>query len=177
MGLEPKPYLDRELIDQTFRQRAAAAHPDHTGDTAVFQELHTAATLLRSPASRLRFLAGSAEKKSTSLPTEAADLFLKIASSLNKADSVITSYHAAQGALAKAVLMGSLQTSQLEISSLRDVINDWQYSLEKKLQELDKAWPAVEASELLALADEFTFASRWKEQISERLLALTTLFN
>ncbi|MFI0348781.1 MAG: hypothetical protein ACH346_08525 [Chthoniobacterales bacterium] len=175
LGFERRPYLDGKLLDQKLRKLAAIAHPDRSGDTAVFQELHSATTLLRSPALRLRLLAGSLEEKSKILPPEAVHLFSKIASCLNNADTLIASYQKAQGALAKALLMAPLKASQLELDSLYYAICNWKDSLENNLQQLDAAWPAVTVSELLTLADSFAFATRWEEQISERKFVLKTI--
>lgn len=176
LGLEARPYLDPLQVDQQFRALAAKAHPDKEGgDKELFQQLHAASMLLSSPASRLRFLAGPSEQKTSFFSSEITTLFSTIASTLNKVDAAISSYHGARGALAKALLLTSMHEAQENITSLNHSIEEWKLGLEKELQDLDRAWPNIKPSELLALADRFTFCSRWEKELRERLLALEIL--
>ena len=175
LELPCRPYLDPEHLETSFRRLAATHHPDQaTGSVHAFQQLQEAVTILRQPAKRLRALAGSLEAAS-SFPTAAADLFQTMGFALRQAEDVITRYHAAQGTLAKALLMQSLVAARTELTTAEESLQKWQQLLSDQLQSLDAAWPEVEATELLALADSFAFAQRWSDQLRERMLAFTTL--
>lgn len=177
MELESRPYLDPQLIDERFRKLAARLHPDQKdGDTLAFQELHAATTILRSPEKRLRLLTkSSSEKKRTFFSSETGALFSAISEALSKADALAKKYQETHSGLAKAVLLGLLKKEFAELSTLSTSVKKWRNELEKKLLSLDAAWPAISSDEMLSLADEFTFCSRWEAQLKERLLTMMLL--
>lgn len=170
----PRPYLDSELLESTLRRLSAIHHPDQkTGNTHSFQQLQEAAALLRSPSSRLKILAASSEK--IPFPTAAGKLFSLIASVLEKSKAALASYHAASGALAKALLMPTLLESRSQLTAADNALQAWQQNLNKELQTLDACWPEVDKNELLCLANSFTFAERWHQQLREQSLAFALI--
>lgn len=177
LNLQRQFHLDPNAIEETFRRTAALHHPDQAGgSTASFHELQEAAVILRDPAKRLRYLAGVAETSSIPLPAVATDLFPTIVTQLQSSDSLLKKYQATQGSLAKAIMINELLNARLKINEVLSSVQQWQETLEQKLRNLDTAPSEASPQELLELANSFSFAQRWDQQLSERELMLKTLF-
>ena len=174
LGLSRAFHLDPNTIEEAFRRAAALCHPDQAdGSTASFHKLQEAAAILRDPAKRLHYLAGTAETSSIPLPAVATDLFPTIVTQLQSSDSLLKKYQATQGSLAKAIMINELVNARLKINEVLSSVQQWQEALEQKLRDLDTAGGSPQ--ELLELANSFSFAQRWNQQLRERALMLTTL--
>jgi curved DNA-binding protein CbpA len=169
LGIPRRPVVDLDLLEKNVRSLASKHHPDHvTGDTSTFEKIQEAATLLRHPTSRLRFLAREATAEKNT-PTIAKELFSTVATALSQAEEKITAYHAASGVLAKALLTKDLLKARTTLITAQQSLQQWQELLSRQLQEFDTTWPEVTSSELLTLASSFLFAQRWEKQLQEAL--------
>jgi len=174
LALSKRPLLSEEEIATAYRKLARELHPDQAGgDANRFKELGEAAAILRDPARRLRTLAG-VDAGSTP-PSEAADLFPKVAALLQEADSLITRYTTATNPLAKAVLASPLKKLAADLESLLGMVQGWHYSLNARLSALDATWATNDSKEVAELADSFSYATRWESQLRERKLSLDCL--
>ncbi|MCX6958174.1 MAG: J domain-containing protein [Verrucomicrobiae bacterium] len=176
LGLPRTFYLDLNAIEEAFRRSAALHHPDQAGgSTASFHELQEAATILRDPAKRLRYLASAPETSSIPLPAAATALFPTIVTQLQYSDVLLKKYQATQGSLAKAIMIDELVNTRLKINEVLSSVQQWQDDLAQKLRDLDTGASETSPQELLELANSFSFAQRWNQQLRERELMLTTL--
>lgn len=175
LNLPRKFYFDSYVIEKTFRHAAASQHPDQAGgSTASFHELQEAANILRDPAKRLRYLAGAPETSSIPLPAAAMTLFPTIVTQLQCSDALLKKYQATQGSLAKAIMSDELVNARLKINEVLSSVQQWQEALEQKLRDLDATASASSSEALLELANSFSFAQRWDQQLRERALLLRT---
>lgn len=180
LGIARRPLLDPEEIGSAYRRLAGQLHPDQaSGDTLKFRELSEAAATLKDHARRLRELAGgSASSSGGSLPSEAADLFPKVAGVLQQADSLLVKQDAITNALAKALLLTPLKKAVEDLESILSLLDSWRMTLIQELHRLDQEWPAERTpspsmvTDLGTLADSFTYAGRWELQLRNRKLAL-----
>jgi len=176
LGMARRFYLDPNVIEEAFRRTAAQHHPDQaTGSTASFQELQEAAIILRDPAKRLRFLAGIPEPRSLPLPPAAMELFPLVTDCLQKSESFAKKYQSASGALTKALLSEELLQERLALQQTLQQVEKWESSLQQQLQSWDASLAQPSLEELLELANQFTFAQRWLQQLRERELLLKTV--
>ena len=131
--------------------------------------------MLRDPARRLRYLAGAPKTSSVPLPAAAMELFPTIVAQLQFSDSLLKKYQSTQGVLAKATMIDGLVNTHHKINDILFSVQQWQESLEQKLHALDSASTEPSSEVLLELANSFSFAQRWHQQLQERSLSLTTL--
>jgi len=174
LSLPKSPYLSEEEIGTAYRKLAGELHPDQAGgDASRFKELGEAVAIIRDPARRLRSLAGV--DGGSSPPPEAADLFPKVATLLQEADSLIARHAAATNPLSKAVLAAPLKKLTTDLESLLGIIHGWHASLDARLRVLEATWPTHNPKEVAELADSFAYATRWESQLGERKLSLECL--
>ena len=179
LGVARRPLLDPEEIGSAYRRLAGQLHPDQaSGDALKFRELGEAAAILKDPAPRLRELAGGSAPSGGSLPPEASDLFPKVATVLQQADSLLEKQGSATNALAKALLVTPFRKLADDLETILSLLESWKSTLHQELQRVDQEWPehgSPSRSALAALthlADSFTFAGRWELQLRNRKLAL-----
>jgi curved DNA-binding protein CbpA len=174
LGLPRRPLLSEEEIGTAYRQLAATLHPDQSGgNESQFKELGEAMAILRDPARRLRSL--MSPSSGTSIPPEAAELFPRVASLLREADDLLARHATASNPLAKAVLAAPLKKLSVELDSLLLTIEAWHSDLNNHLSALDAVWPEHDPEAIAALADSFSYATRWESQLRERKLAFECL--
>ena len=174
LSLPKRPYLSEEEIGTAYRKLAGELHPDQAGgDASRFKELGEAAAILRDQARRLRSLAGV--DAGSIPPPEAADLFPKVATLLQEADSLFARYAAATNPLSKAVLAAPLKKLASDLERLLGIIHGWHASLDARLRALEATWPTHNPKEVAELADSFSYATRWESQLGERKLSLECL--
>jgi len=174
LSLPRRPLLTEEEIGRAYRTLAGVLHPDLVGgDARRFNELGEALAIVRDPSKRLRSLTGTSS--SGALPPEAADLFPKIASLIQQADSLLEKHRTASNNLAKALLIAPLNHLATELESIEGVLEDWLASLQNELIRIDSLWPDYDAEDLNCLADSHSYAVRWQNQLKEKKLALKVL--
>lgn len=174
LGLQRRPLLSEEEIGTAYRKLAATFHPDQPGgDDVRFKELGEAAAILRDPAQRLRQLLMS--KGGAEPPPKAAELFPKIASLLQQADTLIEKQSASTNALAKALLVDPLKNLRTELDFTLNQLTEWHSSLDQELTGVDSRWPEYDEHAMNLLADSYSYIGRWESQLRERKLTLDCL--
>jgi curved DNA-binding protein CbpA len=174
LGLPKRPLLSEEEIGNAYRRLAGELHPDQAGgDDVRFKELGEAAALLRDPARRLRSLID--QTPGSTIPSEAADLFSRVATLLREADELLARHSNASNPLAKAVLAAPLKKPAADLQALLTTIESWHSLLDARLAALDAMWPSEETTEIASLADSFSYVIRWESQLRERKLSLNCL--
>jgi hypothetical protein len=157
-----------------YRQLAAKLHPDQAGgDETRFKELGEAETILRDPSRRLRALIE--KTRESTIPPEAVELFPRVATLTHEADELLARHAAATNVLARAVLAAPLKKLATDLDILLSTIANWHSDLKTRLTALDAAWPAHDPEAIAALADSFSYATRWESQLRERKLTLDCL--
>lgn len=176
LSLPRRPFLDEEEIGSAYRKLAGELHPDQaSGDAAAFRELGEAAAILRDPSRRLRELSGSVA--GNHLPPQAANFFPKVASILQRADTLTAQTAAASTPLSKALLIAPLKSLASDLQTSLSQVREWHATLDQELQQIDHTWPKSDPMTLNLLADSFAYAGRWESQLRERELALEALLS
>jgi len=166
LGLEPRPFPDPESIRASYFRLAADLHPDKPGgDATRFATLNRARQHLLSHPRRLRFLAGNAP---ASAPP--AELFGEVAAAVTSSRSALRAAGEATSPLARALAASSLANTRRLLDACGKKLTAELDARTSRLRRLDAAWPDVPASDLAALATDFTFLERWITQINECLL-------
>jgi len=116
--------IEREELNQAFREAGKSAHPDAGGSEEVFARLQAAVDVLNSPARRLKAwleLKGVEVDPRGSIGNALMDEFGRVGEVTQKAEAVIRKREAAQSALAKALLESETQVcrEQLEAAMAR----------------------------------------------------------
>jgi curved DNA-binding protein CbpA len=174
LGLPRRPLLYNEEIGTAYRKLAGEHHPDQNGGEAFqFKELGEAQMILLDPAKRLRALSGIAS--SGSLPPAAAAYFPAIATLIQQADSLLEKRSLASNDLGRALLAAPLKMLARDLEAICSRLDDWLAQLNQELVLLDSQWPRHDPVTLNLLADSFSYASRWQNQLRERKLALDSL--
>ncbi|MDX1680660.1 MAG: J domain-containing protein [Akkermansiaceae bacterium] len=109
LGMEPRLVLDREELNQAFREAGKSSHPDAGGSEEGFAELQAAQAMLQSPARRLKAwleVRGLEVESRGSIGPELMDEFGRVGEVTQQAEAIIRKREAAQSALAKAMLEG-----------------------------------------------------------------------
>jgi curved DNA-binding protein CbpA len=174
LGLRRRPWLDGQAIRAAFQERARLSHPDAVeGNADAFAALNSAQSALANPASRLRLLAGE-----TPLPAMPADVQLgfRVAEVMRRVGVLQEKDRAAVNVLARALLAGEAAQLRKDLDEVVAVLEAAKSTLDERLQALDARWPDVAADELAALAGEYVFLTRWKEQTREGELTLRIVF-
>jgi len=174
LALPKKPLLSEEEIGIAYRRLAATMHPDQAGgDEKGFKELGEAEAILRDQSRRLRALIDNTH--ASTIPPEAAELFPHVATLTHEADDLLARHAAATNPLARAVLAAPLKKLATELDVLLSTIGNWHSDLNALLAAIDAAWPAHDPEAIAALADSFSYATRWESQLKEHKLTLDCL--
>ena len=174
LGLPKRPLISDEEIGTAYRKLAATLHPDQAGgDEVRFKELAAAAAILRDPARRLRALIDL--PPGSDIPPQAANLFPSVATLLREAGDLLDRHATAGNPLAKAVLATPLKKLAADLDLLLTTIAAWRSDLDARLAALDAAWPPQDPEDVAALADSFSYATRWESQLREKKLSLECL--
>ena len=112
LGIEPRLVIEREELNQAFREAGKTAHPDAGGSEEGFAALQAALETLTSPAKRLKAwleVKGVEVVARGSIGNELMDEFGPVGEVTMQAEAVIRKREAAQTALAKAMLENETQ--------------------------------------------------------------------
>jgi len=166
LGLEPRLALDRDALNQAFRDAGKLAHPDAGGSEEGFAQLQAAVNVLSSPARRL---GAWLESKGVevecrgSIGSEMMDEFSRVGELSQKAETVIRKREAAQSALAKAILESETQLcrEELEVAMSR---------LEGLIEGICSGFPGLEQSgcisdEAMQWHRDLTFLEKWRASL------------
>lgn len=120
LGLEPRLAMDRDALNQAFRDAGKLAHPDAGGSEEGFAQLQAAVDVLSSPARRLRAWLESKGVQVDcrgSIGSEMMDEFGRVGEVSQQAEAVIRKREAAQSALAKAMIESETQLCREELEA------------------------------------------------------------
>ncbi len=166
LGLRQALVIEEAELKNAWHRAAAV-----TADT---EKIHRAYAVLRDPARRIEYLltlhgrkTASAEKPGTRL----FDLFFTVAATLKNADAVVAQIESATSALQRAGLTPTLLTSLDELTASAAAVTAERSTRDAQLASLASAFPTLADAEwetLAALGSDFTFLSKWDEEIQKR---------
>lgn len=164
LGLGPRLVLDREELNQAFREAARTVHPDAGGCEEEFADLQRALNQLLSPAGRLAaWLAAmgvEVEPRGAVEPT-LMDLFGRVGEVSQRAERLIRNRQTARSALAKALL-------EEEVHRCREQVEQAIDAVEQALDAACAAFPAFEdspappADAAMELLRKLRFLEKWQ---------------
>jgi len=166
LGLEPRLVIDREDLNQAFRDAGKDAHPDAGGSEEGFAALQQAVGLLQSPARRLKawlaLRALEVEPRGT-IAAGLMDLFTRVAEVTQQAEALVRRREGAKSALARALL-------EDETHSCRDAVEDMIARIEGAIAESCQAFPGMEGGEVdadraSALYRDLSFLEKWRASL------------
>lgn len=165
LGLPEHLAIPEESIAAAFRDAGKRVHPDAGGDEAAFNALRNARDLLASPSRRLR---AWMELRDITLDPRGAitpdllDLFSRISTATQAAETAIRKRDAARSALARALLEPDLQLAREGIAPLQN-------TLESRIATACDAFPTLEAQPDPALAAtlvrDLAFLEKWRASL------------
>ncbi len=191
---EPRrPWLDPDLLKQTFLALAAAIHPDRihnadelekAGANRRYAELNAAYHCLAEPKLRLRHLLelelGAKSNDVQQIPAALADLFAEVAATCRNADTFLAEKGKAVSPLLQVQLFERAQEWIERLNLLQRKLNEWRKMLTDGLKSLDEKWGAADAAarrDILPKLEElyrlFGYFNRWNSQIQERIVRLS----
>ncbi|MEZ0296663.1 MAG: DnaJ family molecular chaperone [Candidatus Methylacidiphilales bacterium] len=185
--LPPRPLLEQDALKENFARQTAELHPDrfrhlHAEGQAEAEQrysaLNRAYQTLRDNKERLLHLfeleTGAKPRDIMRIPPGTMDLFVEIGQACQAADAYFKDKEDAFGALAKAKLAAKGMDLLQSLQTLANKVNAWEQGLNAELQKLDAAWIAGEhqAATLETLYRKYSYSSRWKQQLDERIVAL-----
>lgn len=158
--------MDRDALNQAFRDAGKSAHPDAGGSEERFAQLQAAVDVLSSPARRLRAWLeskGVQVDSRGSIGSEMMDEFGRVGDVSQKAETVIRKREAAQSALAKAMLESETQLCREEleaaISRLEGLIED----ISSRFPDLEKS--SCISDEAMQWHRNLTFLEKWRASL------------
>jgi hypothetical protein len=173
LGLPRRPWLDAAAVRAAFQERARALHPDaESGDAEEFARLNAAQAALSHPATRLRLLVEEAVPRGAAATD--ADLFLRIGAAVQEARGVRARLDEATSPLARALLAAEIAEVRPELAACAEAVEAALAGAEEELRSLDEAWPDVASEALAGLATRFERLLRWRKELSDRILELTS---
>jgi curved DNA-binding protein CbpA len=176
-----RPWIDLDALKDVFHRASAEWHPDvaRSGDAARFSAVNAAYNALRDPVSRLRHLleleAPEQLSRPQSIPSEFADLFMRVAAFRQALDALLKKEGAASNALTRALLADERMELSHRVVALRDQLDATYEASVEVLRALDAEWearPADAMERLAGLQQRFAYLSKWRAQIGESLFKL-----
>lgn len=164
LGLRPCLTLDREQLNQSFREAGKSVHPDAGGSEESFAQLQAALQVLQSPARRLKAwleLKGFEVDPRGSISNELMDEFGRVGEVTQGAEGLIRKRDAAQSALVKAML-------ENETQRCREQLEQCMSRLEQLITRICDGFPALEksdsvdASAAMTWHRDLTFLEKWQ---------------
>jgi DnaJ-domain-containing protein 1 len=187
--LEPAPGLDADALKERFSKATAETHPDkfaqapeaeRTAAEARYSDLNRAFQTLTDPRARLLALyeltKGEKPRDVQRIPPGTMDLFVEVGQTCQRFDQFIEKKKSADGALARAALMGEELELQETLGILREKLTVLSVRLESDLAALDQKWRAGEKdlNALETVYRKYSYLARWTQQLEEREIALLT---
>lgn len=193
LGMPRRPWLEADLLKETFHRQSAAVHPDrvHDADEAgrrqaseAYSALNAAHQCLREPKDRLHHLVqlerGRKPGDMQSIPDDLMRLFGEVGQLLRETETVLARRQQASSALLKVQVMQQALPQLEQLDALQARLQERRTGLLEDLRTLDAAWVKPNSAlrdELLNRAEnlyhQFGFLDRWTAQLRERLIQLT----
>lgn len=182
LGLEPRPWLDPQTLENRFTEHAAAAHPDQATDplakaqaAATSSALAEAYNLLKKTSSRLGLLLGKTSPSTSkvgAVPEPWATLLMQVGAWAARCDQWLAGQHEHRTALEKAMTLADGQRLLEEMNDLRTHVDQLEAARIAELKALDAAWPDANLVHLESLRQQFAFVEKVRAQMQERFLRL-----
>ena len=182
LGEKRRPYLDPERISEAFRELSRSQHPDQQqgGPAEDFARLNQAQQTLRDPKLRLAYLLGLEFPEvrlsgPAEVPRTLAGLFAPVHGVLERADGLLSRKAGAPSALARALLAREELALREEVEAQFQALERLYGEALEELRVYDAAWESGEASskaQLVGFHQRFSYLSRWRDQLGERLFQL-----
>ena len=184
-----RPWLDPDLLKQTFFTLSAELHPDRVHDADPvekrranerYAELNAAYQCLREPRERLRHLLelelGAKPSDLTQVPEDLMDLFFAIGKEFRAVDALLVEKSNATSPLLQVQLFERGQDRVEKLGALRQTIAVRRDALLLELEPMNAAWKMPAARPLERLQEIWrllSFYERWLAQLQERVVKLT----
>jgi len=182
-GLEPKPWINTELLQQRFLEFSAEAHPDKNTEKAEAeresQELNAAYNVLRNTRTRLLHLleiAGAPKQDHVqNVPAEALESFATVAAATKGADALIKEKTATTSPMLKVQLMERALHEIDATQQLQEKLRTRIAASENRLKAMGWSSPPSDGELKVARETAATlgFLERWNAQLQDRIGALT----
>ena len=178
---EPRrPWLDPEALKEKFHALSAEHHPDVAKDSRIdFAQLNTAYQILRDPITRVRHLLElefpQALTEHRAIPSDIADLFLRICQTQQAIQNFRTRENQATTPLARALLMSEKLNLREQLEAILVLLDEKQRSCLDELRNLDVGWgqeTGTPATILSALHLKLAYLSKWLQQLRDCLFTL-----
>ncbi|MEM6278324.1 MAG: hypothetical protein AAF733_02520 [Verrucomicrobiota bacterium] len=167
LGLPESLSISSEEIDLAWQSHARASEED--------SDVHRARGVLSNPAERLEHwleLRGIELSRGSSMEPDFMDLFSRIHSALESADSVYRRHEEATTALGKALLSKEAVQAQLSIQEcLADIHQKKRLRLDR-FSEFESEAEQGNFSSAESALSQLKFLQKWEQQCQERLLQL-----
>lgn len=186
-GLEPRPWLDQELLKTRYLELSAQAHPDKaTADARpdseeAFKALNESFNTLRNTRSRLLHLleiCGVPRLEHVqNVPPDALDFFTQIAQVTQDADTLLKEKAAANSPMLKVQLMDRTLDQINDMQSLQEKLRQNISAIEDRLKRASDQWQPQPDPGAVALltqsAAALGFLEKWNAELQQQIGALT----
>jgi DnaJ-domain-containing protein 1 len=185
LGVDRAPWLDPDILKQSFLAQSAELHPDKatsekTQAEAQFRALNESYNILRNNRSRILHLLElegvSKPGHVEAIPPAALEFFSSIAEITRRSDALLKEKAAADSPMLKVQFFAKAVDCVDALQVLQQKILSRIAEVETELQQLNSSWNAHEESALDQLqraAAALGFLERWSAQLQERAAALT----
>lgn len=170
LGLEPRLAISEEELRAAFREAGKRDHPDTGGSSEDFSKVQEAFAQLSRPSKRLRaWLAakGLTGDERGAISPGLVDLFGKVGTVLQQADTVTKRRESALSALTKAMLEPAVQQAREALESALDNVAAATAAEEAQ-------FPAIEAGtgDPWRTARDLAFLEKWQAELKSRFAGL-----
>lgn len=166
LDIEPRLVIERDELNQAFREAGKTAHPDAGGSEEGFAQLQAAVDMLQSPARRLKAwleLKGVEVNSRGSIGNELMDEFGRVGEVTQQAVALIRKREAAQSALAKAMLENETQLCREAVEAAIERIEGLITGVCSRFEALEQAEMVDPAA--MQWHRDLTFLEKWQASL------------
>ena len=175
-----QPWLDPVALKAKFLERTRESHPDVAAAESIgFDQVNIAYQTLADPKRRLQHLLGlegaAPGENMTSLPGEINELFSEIGRINLRAARLQALYQETTSTLGKALLTSEAEEVRLALRGISERLEAASASDAEELHEANELWTRDSSAArpiLNNLYQRFSYLTKWREQIREKLLDL-----
>lgn len=176
-----QPWLDEEVLEKVFHQRARSSHPDANSGASgsEFVQLNEAFAVLRNPKSRLQHLL--ALEGATSIEPAIAPDFIELFASATEI-AARARKESVRGTSEESAItrsMSEIRRRKLrhELATMIEKLEAEEAKTRNELRALNEMWTSdrtAAVSEAGKLQQRFAFSTRWLSTLRELQFALTS---
>ena len=190
-----RPWFDPDALKQKFLGLSAEVHPDRVHNATEQEKraaqerytlLNAAYNCLREPKERLLHLLelerGAKPQQVQNIPSDLMDLSLEVSRLCREADRVIAEKAKATSPLLKVQVFEKAQQCTEKLFGLQNELGARYNEFANELKDIDRHWqegrssvaatPSSLTDRLEELYRLFSFFTRWRAQIQERIVQL-----